>query len=62
MQPYIPQALATARIAEMHREAETGRQVREVKRARRQARRTLAPVRPLHIVAPATERAQRRAA
>jgi hypothetical protein len=53
MQPYIPQALVTARIAEMHREADSERQARELKRARRLAGRVLAPVRPLRVAATA---------
>ena len=59
MQPYIPQALVTARIAEMHREADSERLAREVKRARRLASRVLAPVRPLRpaVTAARPERA-----
>ena len=53
MQPYNPQALVAARIDEMRREAETTRQGREVKRARRRASRGQAPVRTPRTVTPA---------
>jgi hypothetical protein len=43
MQPYNPQALVAARIDEMRQEAETARQARDLKRARRRARRGQAP-------------------
>jgi hypothetical protein len=64
MQPYNPQALVAARIADMHREAEAARLAREVKRARRRNGRGLAPVRPLRTATPAgqTARAGRPAA
>ena len=55
MQPYIPQALVSARIAEMHRDAKSAGQAREVKRARRRASWSLAPVRPLRTAAPAAQ-------
>jgi hypothetical protein len=54
MQPYIPQALVAARIAEMHQEAESARLARQVRRARRLASLRLAPVRPLRTAAPVT--------
>ena len=51
MQPYISQALVATRIADMRREAETAQLARDVRRARREARRRagrgLAPVRLL---------------
>jgi len=56
MQPYNPQAMVAARIDEMRREAETTRQAREVKRARRRASRGLAPVRTPRTAAPAGRR------
>ena len=55
MQPYIPQALVTARIADMHREADSARRAGEVKRARRRASWVLAPVRPLRGTGPAAQ-------
>jgi hypothetical protein len=64
MQPYIPQALAAARIAGLHQEAESTRLAREVKRARLRAGRGLAQVHPLRPATPAAhaERAERPAA
>jgi hypothetical protein len=60
MQPYISQALVATRVAEMRREAEVARLAREVKRARRQARRRagqgLAPVRLPRTATPAGRR------
>lgn len=51
MQPYISQALVATRIADMRRQAETAQLARDVRRARREARRRagrgLAPVRLL---------------
>jgi hypothetical protein len=53
MQPYNPQALVAARVAEMRQEAEASRQAREVKRARRRASRGLVPVRRPRTATPA---------
>jgi hypothetical protein len=58
MQPYIPQALVADRIAEMHKDADSARLARQVKRARRLASLRLAPVRPLRTAAPATQTGQ----
>ena len=54
MQPYNPQALVTARIAEIRQEAETARQARQVKRARQRAGRAPAPVRMPRTATPPT--------
>jgi hypothetical protein len=58
MQPYIPQAMVAGRIADMHREADSARLAREMKRTRRLAGRHLATVRPLRAATPAAPAAR----